>query len=163
MPHNNRTKHIALAVVGIAAAILFGRLATVALTHVDRTATEQRNADNAVAFYEAAINRLDFERARAFVGATYIQHNPAIADGPDGLRAMLEQLGASDAGVRADIKRILAEGDYVALHVHLTSTAEPLGRAAVDIFRFDADGKVIEHWQVSQPVPAQAANDNGMF
>ena len=42
--------------------------------------------------------------------------------------------------------------------------ADDLGRAVVDIFRVE-DGRIVEHWDVMQPVPAESNNDNdnGMF
>ncbi len=61
-----------------------------------------------------------------------------------------------------DVKRVIAEGDLVVLHYHLPMTPDDLGRAVVDIFRVE-DGKIVEHWDVLQDVPAQSANNNTMF
>ena len=61
------------------------------------------------------------------------------------------------------IHHVLAEGDLVALHVHTVTGPQDRGSAIVDIFRFDASGKIVEHWDVIQPVPATTASGNGMF
>jgi predicted SnoaL-like aldol condensation-catalyzing enzyme len=61
-----------------------------------------------------------------------------------------------------DFKRIIAEGNLVAVHSHLKPNLQDRGVAVVDIFRVE-DGKMVEHWDVIQPVPTQAANKNGMF
>ncbi len=63
---------------------------------------------------------------------------------------------------RNEIKRVIAEGDLVVLHVHSVVIPNSPGRMIVDIFRVE-DGKVVEHWDVIQPVPEKAANSNGMF
>ena len=63
---------------------------------------------------------------------------------------------------RGEIKRVIAEGDLVVLHVHSTRGDDAPGRAIIDIFRIE-NGKVVEHWDVIQDIPAQAANTNGMF
>ncbi|MEZ4682923.1 MAG: nuclear transport factor 2 family protein [Caldilineaceae bacterium] len=60
------------------------------------------------------------------------------------------------------IKRVIAEGDLVAAHVQIMLAPENPGMAGVEIYRL-ADGKIVEHWNVLQPVPEQAANDNTMF
>ncbi|TKH34666.1 pyruvate kinase, partial [Bacillus cereus] len=55
-----------------------------------------------------------------------------------------------------------AEGDTVALHVHSRTNSQDKGVAIVDIFRIK-DGKIVEHWDVIQEIPSEAANDNTMF
>ena len=100
--------------------------------------------------------------ARHF-GATYIQHNPVAADGPEGFKGFVEFLKAKFPQSKSEIKRVFAEGDYVILHVHAVREPGTRGAAIVDIFRLDADGKIVEHWDVRQDVPEKAANNNGMF
>jgi predicted SnoaL-like aldol condensation-catalyzing enzyme len=116
----------------------------------------------ATEFYDAAINRKDFAAASQYLGNGYKQHNPTAADGPEGLRAFIDFLKARFPNQRGEIKRVIAEGDLVVLHVHSTRGDGTPGRAIVDIFRIE-NGKVVQHWDVIQDIPAQAANDNGMF
>jgi predicted SnoaL-like aldol condensation-catalyzing enzyme len=51
----------------------------------------------------------------------------------------------------------------VVTHSHITKTPQDLGQAVADIFRLNRQGKVVEHWDVIQDVPATSANDNTMF
>lgn len=64
---------------------------------------------------------------------------------------------------RAEIKRVVAEGDLVMLHVHSTLNPQDKGEAVVDIFRFDENGKIVEHWDVIQAVPEKTASGRSMF
>src|SRR5690606_11025646 len=89
-------------------------------------------------------------------------HNPTAADGAEGLRAFIDFLKARYPNQRGEIKRVIAEGDLVVLHVHSTRGDGTPGRAIVDIFRIE-NGKVMEHWDVIQDIPAQSATMNGMF
>jgi predicted SnoaL-like aldol condensation-catalyzing enzyme len=116
----------------------------------------------ATEFYDAAINRKDFAAASQYLGSSYRQHNPTAADGAEGLRAFIDFLKTRFPNQRGEIKRVVAEGDLVVLHVHSTRGDDTPGRAIVDIFRV-ANGKVVEHWDVIQDIPAQPANANGMF
>ena len=62
------------------------------------------------------------------------------------------------------VKRVIAEGDLVALHVHSQLSPEDKGEVVVDIFRFDKDGKIVEHWDVIQAVPKEkTASGRSMF
>lgn len=122
----------------------------------------EANKRIAIDFYDAAINRKDFAAASQYLGTGYKQHNPTAADGPEGLRAFIDFLKARFPNQRGEIKRVVAEGDLVVLHVHSTRGDGTPGRAIVDIFRIE-NGKVAEHWDVIQDIPAQAANPNGMF
>jgi predicted SnoaL-like aldol condensation-catalyzing enzyme len=122
----------------------------------------EANRKTAVAFYEAAINRKDYDAAVKYLGPQYKQHNPTAADGPEGLKAFIEFLKTRFPAQHGDIKRVIAAGDLVVLHVHSTRGDNTPGRAIVDIFRLE-NGKVVEHWDVIQDIPEKAANSNGMF
>jgi len=122
----------------------------------------EANKKMVVEFYEAAINQKDFAAASKFLGPKYIQHNPNAADGPEGLKAFLAFLREKFPNSKSEIKRVFAEGDYVILHVHAVREPGTRGNAIVDIFRLE-NGKIVEHWDVIQPVPEKAMNPNGMF
>jgi predicted SnoaL-like aldol condensation-catalyzing enzyme len=122
----------------------------------------ERNKRAVVDFYEKAINQKDFEAAAKHFGPRYTQHNPNAADGPEGLRAFIGFLKEKFPQLRSEIKRVFAEGDYVILHVHSVREPGTRGSAIVDIFKLE-DGKIVEHWDVVQPIPERAANSNGMF
>jgi predicted SnoaL-like aldol condensation-catalyzing enzyme len=120
------------------------------------------NKKNVVEFYNLAINKKDFEAASKYMGPKYIQHNPLAPDGHEGLKGFLKFLREKLPNLRSEIKRVFAEGDYVILHVHEIQEPGTRGNAIVDIYRLE-NGKVVEHWDVIQPIPEKAANPNGMF
>lgn len=122
----------------------------------------EANKKAVVAFYNAAINDKDFAAARKYMGGKYIQHNPNAADGPEGLAGFLKFLKEKFPNAKSEIKRVFAEGDYVILHVHAVREPGTRGNAIVDIFRLE-NGKIVEHWDVIQPIPEKAMNTNGMF
>jgi predicted SnoaL-like aldol condensation-catalyzing enzyme len=126
---------------------------------------EEANKKIVIDFYDKAINQKDFAAASEHLGDKYIQHNPLAADGPEGLKAFLEFAKVNLATYRTEFKRVFADGDYVIVHAHARANpADPAdrGTAVMDIFRLE-NGKVVEHWDVAQPVPEQAANQNTMF
>ncbi len=127
-----------------------------------RDARPEANKSTVMAFYEAAINGKDFEAAAKFIGERYVQHNPLIADGIDGFKTFVGYLQATFPKLRAEIKRIFADGDFVIVHTHGVREPGQRGSAIVDIFRLE-DGKIVEHWDVMQPIPENASNQNGMF
>ena len=137
-------------------------IACVALAAGAQTSQLEANKRIATEFYDAAINRKDFTAASQYLGSQYKQHNPTAADGAEGLRGFIDFLKMRFPNQRGEIKRVVAEGDLVVLHVHSTRGDNTPGRAIVDIFRIE-HGKVVEHWDVIQDIPAQAANQNGMF
>ena len=131
----------------------------------DDAAREERNKKIVIDFYDKAINQKDFEAASVHLGDKYIQHNPLAADGPEGLKAFLEFARANLPNYRTEFKRVFADGDYVIVHAHARANPDDpadRGTAVMDIFRLEGD-KVVEHWDVAQPVPEKANNDNGMF
>ena len=115
-----------------------------------------------LAYYDAAFNHKDFYTASQFLSPHYIQHRPTAADGPDGLRKIVQGLRANFPQSHGEIKHVLADGDFVVLHVLFKTTPDSRGQTIADFYRL-ADGKIAEHWDVSQDVPATTVNPNGMF
>jgi predicted SnoaL-like aldol condensation-catalyzing enzyme len=139
-----------------------------------------RNKDNVLALYEAMINQKRSEEATAkFLSPTYVQHNPLIPDGSVGLGQYFGQVTRERTRARVVVHKIIAVGDYVWAHVNFLNlfNDDPAdtGVAGVDIYKMDADGKGIEHWDTLQLVGdpknsapwvapnIPAANSNGMF
>lgn len=138
--------------------------ASLASTALPALAGPREDANKALvlAFYDAAFGKLDAEQAATYLAPGYIQHNPEVANGVTPLQDYVRWIRANNPQSRASIKRVMADGDLVMLHVHSQDKPGERGVAVVDIFRV-ADGKIAEHWDVIQPVPAQDANGNGMF
>lgn len=96
-----------------------------------------------------------------YVSDQYIQHNPTAGNGRQDAIALIERLAATP-GFNPSVKRIVAEGDLVAVHMHVQLGDSHPGLAVMDMFRL-ADGKIVEHWDVIQEVPARTASGNSMF
>jgi predicted SnoaL-like aldol condensation-catalyzing enzyme len=120
------------------------------------------NARVAASLLDLAFNQRQVAAAfDRYVGPTYTQHNPTVPNGKaEAVKTLSEGLKTMD--VHYDIKRVIADGDLVAVHSHVTVGAKDRGMAVVDIFRLER-GKIVEHWDVVQQVPEHAANDNSMF
>lgn len=110
-------------------------------------------------FYKQHKVREAFEK---YVAPAYIQHNPIASDGRDAAINALAPYFASQPNMKHEIQRIIVDGDLAAVHVRATNGPNDRGAAVVDMFRL-ADGKIVEHWDVIQPVPAQSANAHPMF
>ncbi|WP_207803908.1 nuclear transport factor 2 family protein, partial [Bacillus thuringiensis] len=89
-------------------------------------------------------------------------HNPFVADGRKAFMDFFKEDFVKNPNSSAEIKRVVAEGDTVALHVHCRTNSQDKGVAIVGIFR-NKDGKIVEHWDVIQEIPSEAANNNTMF
>ena len=126
------------------------------------SAQEEANRTVVLAFYQKGLNQKDADAALAHVGDRYVQHNPNAADGPDGFRKFIGFLREKFPNSHSEIKRSFVDGDYVTLHVHAVREPGTRGNAIVDIFKLE-NGKIVEHWDVVQPIPENPANSNTMF
>lgn len=125
----------------------------------------QQNRKLVLDFYEAALNEKNVEKAKTFLGDKYVQHNPHVPEGPEGLLRLVRFRRDKFPKGRNEVKMIIAEGDLVALHVHSVLVPGTPGRKIVDIFRVEGN-KVVEHWDVIQEIPEELfppINDNGLF
>lgn len=126
--------------------------------------TPEQNKAAALEFYEMAFNQHKVKEAtEQFIGTEYLQHNPTVKDGGQAFIDAFEPFLKAHPKSRAEIKRVVAEGDLVMLHVHSTMDENDRGEAVVDIFRFDENGKIVEHWDVIQTVPEKTESGRLMF
>jgi predicted SnoaL-like aldol condensation-catalyzing enzyme len=125
-----------------------------------KAAVEAEHRRLAVEFHDLVFNRKDHAAARALLHDRYVEHDPAVGDGPDGLAALVERLRRERPDESHEVVRTVADGDHVILHSRIRRASGEV--ASADIYRV-ADGRVAEHWTARQPVPETALNDNTMF
>ena len=128
-----------------------------------RQAQLETNRQTVMAFYDMMFNQCQPRQAiEQFTGAAYIQHNPHVGDGKDAFIAYFDKMAREYPGKNVEFIRTVAEGNLVVLHCRQTWPGLP-DYAGIDIFRLDAEGKIVEHWDVLQTVPEEMAHANGMF
>ncbi len=125
----------------------------------------ESNKKSVLAFYDLMFNQSKPAEAMArYGGEAYRQHNPEVPDGKQAFIAYFEKMAKDYPGKLVVFKRVFAEGNFVTLHSEHKLPGWRGGNwAAMDIFRLDAQGKIVEHWDVLQKVPITSAHSNGMF
>jgi predicted SnoaL-like aldol condensation-catalyzing enzyme len=117
-------------------------------------ADTERNKQTVARLFDA-FRSGDVDAFDDLIAEDYIQHNPMAANGLQAVKAYFAPMGPVDV----DVYRVIAEGDLVAAHSHY----KQLNFAAVDIWRFNDEGKIVEHWDVLQQIPETTASGNDMF
>ncbi|MBA3905327.1 MAG: nuclear transport factor 2 family protein [Pseudonocardiales bacterium] len=115
---------------------------------------EKRNIETVERLFDA-FRAGDTDAFDALIVDDYVQHNPRGRDGLSATKTAFEQMGPLDV----EVHRVIVDGDLVVVHAHYKT----FGAAAVDIFRLDDGGKILEHWDVLQQVPATTASGHDMF
>lgn len=116
-----------------------------------------------VKFYEMAfMERQATDAANRYISEDYIQHNPYTANGRKAFIDYAVSFATENPDAYSEIKRVIAEGDLVVLHVHDRLNKDDRGTAVVDIFRVE-DGLIVEHWDVLQQIPEVDISGNSMF
>ncbi len=123
---------------------------------------ENQNKQHAIAFYKMAYEGNPGKATELYVGAEYIQHNPAVGDGKASFIAYFERMAKEYPNKSIEFVRAVSEGDLVALHTHqIWPNNEEY--VTMDFFRFDSHGKIVEHWDAIQLIPESSANNNKMY
>ncbi len=127
------------------------------------TSPTEANKRTVLEFFELAFSaKKPEEAASKYLDSRYIQHNPQVADGPNAFIQFVNWFTSQHPKLTLEVKRALADGDLVVTHSLLKTSPEDRGMAVVDICRLE-NGRIVEHWDVLQPVPEKAANDHTMF
>ena len=125
--------------------------------------SKKPNAQKAMAFLDMVFNQKKVKEGfDKYVGDKYIQHNPIAADGKEAAVEVLGKALQALPGWSYEFKHAYVDGDIAIIHSHVRMKADDRGMAVVDMFRFEK-GKVVEHWDVVQPIPEKSANNNTMF
>jgi predicted SnoaL-like aldol condensation-catalyzing enzyme len=120
------------------------------------------NKEIAVSFLNLASSGAVREAYSNFVGAGFKHHNPFFEGSAAALSAGMEANALQNPDKNIEVMRVIGEGDFVAVHSHVRQKPGELGAAVVHIFRFEA-GRIVELWDVGQPVPVESQNQFGMF
>ncbi|WP_428910801.1 nuclear transport factor 2 family protein [Niallia sp. Krafla_26] len=97
-----------------------------------------------------------------YIGSDFLHHNPYFRGDTDSLRLAMEENAEKNPHKTLDVKRVIADGDLVAVHSHVKQNKDDLGGAVVHIFRFHND-LIVEMWDIGQPIPEKSPNGNGTF
>jgi len=120
------------------------------------------NKDSAVSFLEMASSGQVREAYSKFIGKGFRHHNPFFEGSAGSLQAGMEENAKQNPDKVIEVKRVIAEDDFVVVHALVRHKPNDIGVALVHIFRFE-NGRIVELWDLGQPVPEKSPNQYGMF
>ncbi|MFF5364450.1 ester cyclase [Streptomyces scabiei] len=128
------------------------------------SASEEKNKELVLRLYSEAFNKDKTDVVKELVATDYVQHDKAVPGGAEGQVKQFKDVKAKIPGAVATVKHVAADGDLVAVHWHASATPknEGTGQAKADLFRVD-NGKLVEHWGITQTVPKKTASGNSLF
>lgn len=103
--------------------------------------TNKEKALELIATFETG----DIERARELLAVDYVQHNLAYGTGAEAFIGAVAYLASVPTKTIVKNIRAFEDGDKVFLQT-VYNFAGAGEQVAFDIFRFDAEGKIAEHW-----------------
>ena len=121
-----------------------------------------QNKENAIAFYKMAYEGSPRKAMELYVGKEYIQHNPLVGDGKEPFIAYFDRMHREYPNKSISFVRSVSEGEMVALHTHQIWPGDE-EYVTMDFFRFDENGKIVEHWDAMQEIPKTSAHNNTMY
>ncbi len=122
----------------------------------------KQNKQNAIAFYKMAYEGNPKKAVDLYVGVEYIQHNPLVGDGIQPFIDYFDRMAKEYPNKSIEFVREIAEEGLVALHTHQI-WPDNLEYVTMDFFRFDNNGKIVEHWDSIQEIPKTLAHKNTMY
>lgn len=122
----------------------------------------EQNKKNAESFYRTAYLGDPVKAVASYVGNEYIQHNPAVGDGKHAFIDYFEEMHRDYKDKEIEFVRVIAEGDLVSLHTRQIWPGND-EYVTMDFFRFDNNGKIVEHWDAIQQIPNRSKNGNTMY
>jgi predicted SnoaL-like aldol condensation-catalyzing enzyme len=120
------------------------------------------NKSKAVSFLTLASSGKVSEAFEGYVSIEFKHHNPYFEGSAEALQAAMKANAKQNPNKVMEVKRVIAEGDFVVTHSHVRQNPNDLGVVVVHIFRFEND-RIVELWDLGQPIPEKSLNENGMF
>lgn len=118
--------------------------------------------EKAVSFLQLVASGEVREAYRKYIGPNFRHHNPFFRGDADSLMIAMEENAIESPHKILEVKRVIEDGENVAVHSHIKQSQADLGAAVVHLFRFENE-LIVELWDVGQPVPEDSPNEYGVF
>ena len=127
-----------------------------------KASTARSHKKAATSFMQLVATGKVGEAYERYVGSNFRHHNPFFRGDAESLRLAMEKNAAEHPNKVLEVQHVLEDGNLVAVHSRVRQSPDDRGGALVHIFRFEGD-RVVELWDIGQPVPENSPNENGMF
>lgn len=128
----------------------------------DAASTTASRKRVAVEFLQAAAAGRARQAGAQHCHPAFRHHNVYFPGDADSLLAAMDENARQNPEKTLEVKRVLAEGDLVAIHSGVRHRPGERGAMLVHLFRFDGD-RIVELWDIGQEIPADSPNANGPF